>query len=71
MMGVFNNLVMFDQHLRQNSLEGVVPDLAEKWTWSEDDKKLTFALDKVGLGTTASPSLQLSSLTAGAWRMFG
>jgi peptide/nickel transport system substrate-binding protein len=44
MMGVFNNLVMFDQHARQNSLEGVVPDLAEKWTWSEDGKKLTFVL---------------------------
>jgi peptide/nickel transport system substrate-binding protein len=44
MMGVFNNLVMFDQHVRQNSLEGVIPDLAEKWTWSEDGKKLTFAL---------------------------
>jgi peptide/nickel transport system substrate-binding protein len=44
MMGVFNNLVMFDQHLYQNNLEGVVPDLAEKWTWSEDGKKLTFVL---------------------------
>src|SRR6516162_7492635 len=44
MMGVFNNLVMFDQHVRQNSLEGVVPDLAETWAWSEDGKKLTFLL---------------------------
>ena len=44
MMGVFNNLVMFDQHKRQNSLDDIVPDLAEKWTWSEDGKKLTFAL---------------------------
>jgi peptide/nickel transport system substrate-binding protein len=32
MMGVFNNLVMFDQHKRQNSLDDIVPDLAEKWT---------------------------------------
>ena len=31
MMGVFNNLVMFDQHKRQNSLDDIVPDLAEKW----------------------------------------
>jgi peptide/nickel transport system substrate-binding protein len=44
MMGVFNNLVMFDPKSRQNSLEGIVPDLATKWTWSEDGKKLTFAL---------------------------
>ena len=44
MMGVFNDFVMFDQHKRQNSLDDIVPDLAEKWTWSEDGKKLTFAL---------------------------
>ena len=44
MMGVFNNLVTFDQHKRQNSLDDIVPDLAEKWTWSEDGKKLSFAL---------------------------
>ena len=46
MMGVFNNLVTFDQHKKQNSLDGIVPDLAEKWTWSEDGKTLTFALRK-------------------------
>jgi peptide/nickel transport system substrate-binding protein len=28
MMSVFNNLVMFDQHVKQNSLESIVPDLA-------------------------------------------
>ncbi|MFO1027554.1 MAG: ABC transporter substrate-binding protein [Acetobacteraceae bacterium] len=44
MMGVFNNLVMFDQHQRQNTLDDIVPDLATKWTWSEDGKTLTFAL---------------------------
>src|SRR5262249_31319046 len=44
MMGVFNNLVMFDPHIPQNSLEGIVPDLATKWTWSEDGRKLTFLL---------------------------
>lgn len=46
MMGVFNNLVVFDQHARQNSLEGIVPDLATKWAWSEDGRKLTFELQK-------------------------
>ena len=28
MMGVFNNLVMYDQHVPQNSLQSIVPDLA-------------------------------------------
>ena len=36
MMGVFNNLVMFDQHATQNSLQSIVPDLATGWSWSED-----------------------------------
>jgi peptide/nickel transport system substrate-binding protein len=44
MMGVFNNLVVFDPKAKQNSLEGIQPDLASKWTWSEDGKTLTFAL---------------------------
>jgi peptide/nickel transport system substrate-binding protein len=44
MMGVFNNLVMFDQHAKQNSLESVVPDLATGWSWNEDGTELTFPL---------------------------
>ena len=44
MMGVFNNLVMFDPAKKQNSLDDIVPDLAEKWTFSEDGKTLTFTL---------------------------
>jgi peptide/nickel transport system substrate-binding protein len=46
MMGVFNNLVLFDQHKPQNSLDDIVPDLATSWKWSEDGKTLTFALQK-------------------------
>src|SRR5437660_6401044 len=44
MMGVFNNLVLFDQHVPQNSLQSVVPELATSWSWSEDGKDLTFKL---------------------------
>src|SRR5580700_10791812 len=44
MMGVFNNLVLYDQHVAQNSLQSVLPDLATKWEWSEDGKELTFPL---------------------------
>ena len=32
MMGVFNNLVVFDQHVPQNSLQTIVPDLATGWS---------------------------------------
>src|SRR6266478_8298752 len=44
MMGVFNNLVMYDQHVAQNSIQTIIPDLAESWAWSEDGKELTFKL---------------------------
>jgi peptide/nickel transport system substrate-binding protein len=44
MMGVFNNLVMYDQHVAQASLKSVVPDLATEWSWSADGKELTFKL---------------------------
>ena len=44
MMGVFNNLVMFDQHVRQNSLQSIVPDLATSWSWNEEGTTLTFTL---------------------------
>jgi ABC-type transport system substrate-binding protein len=44
MMGVFNNLVMYDQHVKQNSLQSIVPDLATSWSWNEDGTELTFPL---------------------------
>jgi len=44
MMGVFNNLVMFDQHVKQNSPQSIVPDLASSWSWNEEGTALTFTL---------------------------
>ena len=44
LMPVFNNLVLFDQHKEKNSLDTIVLDLAESWTWSEDGKELIFKL---------------------------
>src|SRR5205814_3913849 len=41
-MGMFNNLVMFDQHVAQNSLQSIVPDLATSWSWDEEGTGLTF-----------------------------
>jgi peptide/nickel transport system substrate-binding protein len=44
MMGVFNNLVIFDQHVPQNSMQSIVPELATSWAWSEDGTELSFKL---------------------------
>ena len=44
MMGVFNNLVVYDQHIAQNSIGTIRPDLAESWSWSADGKELTLKL---------------------------
>ena len=44
MMGVFNNLVIFDQQVKQNSMQSIVPDLAKSWSWDEDGTRLTFKL---------------------------
>jgi peptide/nickel transport system substrate-binding protein len=35
MMGVFNNLVLYDQQIAQSSLETVRPDLATSWIGTE------------------------------------
>src|SRR5258708_38847056 len=43
-MGVFNNLVMFAQHVKQNSLGSIVADLAERWSWDADGLRLTVTL---------------------------
>src|SRR3984957_9056817 len=44
MMGVFNNLVMYDQHVPQSGLKSVVPDLATEWLWDDAKTALTFKL---------------------------
>ena len=43
-MPVFNNLVIYKQDVAQNSMDTIVPDLAESWAWSDDKKTLTFKL---------------------------
>ena len=43
-MGIFNNLVVYNQQVAQNSMDTIVPDLAESWRWSDDGKQLTFKL---------------------------
>src|SRR3954467_8039144 len=43
-MPIFNNLVMYKQDVAQNSLESIVPDLAESWAWIKDNRTLSFKL---------------------------
>jgi peptide/nickel transport system substrate-binding protein len=44
MMGVFNNLLLFDQHAPQNRLDTIQPDLATGFSWNEDGTALTLPL---------------------------
>jgi peptide/nickel transport system substrate-binding protein len=43
-MPVFNNLVIYDQHVAQNSLQSIVPELATSWAWGKENTELTFKL---------------------------
>ena len=43
-MGVFNNLVIFEQQVAQNSPQSIVPDLATEWSWNEEGTELTMPL---------------------------
>src|SRR5262249_60089022 len=55
MMGVFNNLVIYDQGIKQNSLASIVPDLATGWSWSEEGTELTFPLRQGGKWHDGNP----------------
>src|SRR3981081_643492 len=44
MMGVFNNLVMYDQSVPQSGMTSIVPDLAREWSWDAAGANLTFKL---------------------------
>src|SRR6266480_2911117 len=43
-MGVFNNLVIYDQHVAQNSMRSIVPELATSWSLNEEGTELIFPL---------------------------
>src|ERR1700724_3816613 len=55
MMAVMNNLVLFDQHVKQNSLSTIVPELATDWVWDEDGTRLVFHLRQGVRGARATP----------------
>src|SRR5882762_11534451 len=54
-MPVFNNLVIYKQDVPQNSLQSIVPDLAESWAWSDDKKILNFKLRQGGNWHVGNP----------------
>ena len=56
-MSLYNNLVMFDQHVPKNSLESVVPDLATKWEWKDGNTKLVFTAAR-GREVARRPAVQ-------------
>jgi peptide/nickel transport system substrate-binding protein len=45
-MPCFNNLVIFDPLKAQESMDTVIGELAEKWTWQDNHRNLVFALRK-------------------------
>jgi peptide/nickel transport system substrate-binding protein len=45
-MPVFNNLVIYDQHVAQNSDAAIRPELAKSWNWSADKTAITFKLEE-------------------------
>ena len=43
-MAIFNNLVLYDQHIPQNSMDTIRPELASEWSWDAAGTALTFKL---------------------------
>ena len=43
-MPLYNNLVIYDQHVPRNSLDSIVPELASAWSWNADHTALSFTL---------------------------
>src|SRR5262249_58312001 len=46
MMPCYNNLLLFDPLKKQESLDTIIPELAEKWSWLDGGKSLAFSLSK-------------------------
>jgi peptide/nickel transport system substrate-binding protein len=45
-MPMYNNLVLFDQHIPQHSMATIRPELAKSWQWDEAGTSLTFTLEQ-------------------------
>jgi peptide/nickel transport system substrate-binding protein len=51
-MGLFKNLVMFDQHVLRDGFNSIVPDLATKWSWDSSQPSFAFGCTRASNGTT-------------------
>jgi len=40
----FNNLVYYDPTKKQESVDTIIPELAEKWSWQDGNRNLVFTL---------------------------
>jgi peptide/nickel transport system substrate-binding protein len=45
-MPCFNNIVMFDPLKKTESMDTIIGDLAEKWSWQDNNRALVFSLRK-------------------------
>ena len=43
-MALYNNLVLYDQHVPQHSMDTIRPELATEWAWNPEGTALTFKL---------------------------
>ena len=43
-MAMYNNLIIYDQHIKQNSMDTIRPELATSWSWDKAKTALTFKL---------------------------
>src|SRR5260370_16049283 len=43
-MALFNNMVLYDQAKKLNTMDAIVPELATGWAWNDERTRLTFAL---------------------------
>src|SRR3989442_8274342 len=46
MMPCYSNLVLFDQLKARETVDTVVPDLADRWSWQDNYRNLVFFLKK-------------------------
>ena len=40
-MAIYNNLVIFDQHVARNAFDTIRPELASEWKWTDEGTTLT------------------------------